>query len=175
MEAAIFGLLGIVVGAVLNGLQNYSLVRRKERREVRTAARLLLIELEELEHSLRLALVNPNRATVARLDEMKWWNDHHVDLADSLDNEWSALQVLNESVRLLKHEAEEVEERDEPLTETDLAHLRLTHDVTQDAIALLRRAAGLSTSRAQDRKGSQTYEKYLAAGGQPIKRRVLRR
>ena len=173
MEAAIFGLLGVVVGAVLNGLQNYSLARRKERREVRTAARLLLVELQELERSLRWALADPDRASVAGL-EMKWWDDHQVQLAGSLDGEWSALHLVNESLRLFKDEAED-EDPDEPLTEDDLAHLRLTHDVAQDAITVLRSAAGMSTSRALHRKGSQMYEAYLAAGGQPVKSHAQRR
>jgi hypothetical protein len=45
MTAAIFGLGGVVIGALVTGATNYVLQRRAERREIRAAARLMLPEL----------------------------------------------------------------------------------------------------------------------------------
>jgi hypothetical protein len=45
ITAAIFGLLGVVVGAVINGAVSAVLQRRTERSELRSAARLVRTEL----------------------------------------------------------------------------------------------------------------------------------
>jgi hypothetical protein len=46
MTAAIFGLIGVVVGAALTGAVNWLLERRRERAEAQAAARLLKSEVE---------------------------------------------------------------------------------------------------------------------------------
>lgn len=45
MTAAIFGLLGVIVGGVLSGLISWRIERSRERREARAAARLVGVEL----------------------------------------------------------------------------------------------------------------------------------
>lgn len=42
MTAAVFGLIGVIVGVVLNALVAYTLEKQREKRAVRAAARLLL-------------------------------------------------------------------------------------------------------------------------------------
>jgi hypothetical protein len=47
VTAAIFGLLGVVVGGLLNGAAGYWLGRRKEQAEAKVGARLVRVELNE--------------------------------------------------------------------------------------------------------------------------------
>ena len=169
MDAAIFGLIGVVLGALLNAVQGWSLARRNEQRERRTAARLLLVELEGLEAALVAALKSPSRAALGGL-EMTWWADQGPLLARVLEDEWKSLHSVNESLQLFKHEAEDFDP-DEPLWEDDLAHLRLTLDVARHAVTELRQVAGALSPEDVDRKGSKTYGKYLAAAGGPVKLR----
>jgi hypothetical protein len=56
MTAAIFGLIGVVIGALITGGTNDALQVRAERRELRAAARLMLQELTDTGAAIRYAL-----------------------------------------------------------------------------------------------------------------------
>lgn len=56
MSEAIFGLVGVVIGAFAAGLGDYLLETRRESRIVRRAARLLQLELEEARDFIRDSL-----------------------------------------------------------------------------------------------------------------------
>jgi hypothetical protein len=163
VEAAIFGLVGVLIGAGLNALHGYSMTRRKEKREVRTVARLLLVELEGLEQSLKWALDSPSRDALVGL-EMRWWDEHASLLASTLDDgDWRSLHAVHFSLQLFKDEL--LDEEDDVLTSDDLAHLRITLDVTHDAVARFRNVAGLGRDEKRERIGGPAYQAYLDAGG----------
>jgi hypothetical protein len=98
VTAAIFGLLGVVVGGVLNGLVGHWQVRRAESGEVRAAARLLTSDLVaihtyvmELEGSLA-----PERPTLTR------WQEFEVLLARTLPlGEWDTIRSGAMSIVML--------------------------------------------------------------------------
>jgi hypothetical protein len=52
---ALFGFIGVIVGALLAGASQYVLLRRRERAEARVARRLVAWELENLDHLLYTA------------------------------------------------------------------------------------------------------------------------
>jgi hypothetical protein len=62
MEEATFGLIGVVVGALVTGGVTWTLARRREQRDVRAAARLLRNDLLKAEGMLSHAL-----------NESRWW------------------------------------------------------------------------------------------------------
>src|SRR6266540_237945 len=88
MTAAIFALLGVVVGGVLNGAVSYTLEARREGKAVRAAARLLHADLSAARTSLALAAVNrdwgPLRIAPGPLSS---WERHHELLAARFPNE----------------------------------------------------------------------------------------
>jgi hypothetical protein len=53
MSQAVFGFLGVFVGAVVTGLADYLLQKRRERVALRTARRMLPLELREAETTAR--------------------------------------------------------------------------------------------------------------------------
>jgi hypothetical protein len=90
MSQAIFGLIGVVLGAVAAGVGDYLLGKRQERVATKRAGRLLLLELQEaidfIESSLRELrwIADParvlsnevwveQRAAFAQVDSAKTW------------------------------------------------------------------------------------------------------
>jgi hypothetical protein len=93
VTAAVFGVIGVIVGGVLNGLVSYALARRNERRAAKTAARLLLDEwraaLFLVEDVLRLGRWQPDQPIAFEV-----WDRHRELLANQLQQEaW--LRVAN--------------------------------------------------------------------------------
>jgi hypothetical protein len=109
MTAAIFGLLGVIVGALVNG-GVASIVRREARRgERRVAARLVLAELDALETTLSVS----SDARVALEDfplDTDAWHANSAVIAHTLNHsEWSRvsgaygmLHMLNSVMRDVK-------------------------------------------------------------------------
>ena len=56
MSEAVFGLVGVVVGALAAGLGDYLLEARREVRSIRKAARMLLLELQEAKEFIEISL-----------------------------------------------------------------------------------------------------------------------
>jgi hypothetical protein len=99
VSAAVFGLIGVIVGGVLNGFVSYVLERRNERRAARTAARLLLDEWRPLvflvADVLRLGRWRPGEQPIT----FEEWSRHRELLANQLSQEaW--LRVSNARVHV---------------------------------------------------------------------------
>ena len=92
MTAAIFGLLGVVVGGVLNlaaGLWNE---RRRERRDVRPTARLVMTELSEIQAVLLADARREPEYQMGQVPPPAAWPEGRATLAAIVDGEtWTAL------------------------------------------------------------------------------------
>ena len=94
MTAAIFGLIGVVIGSLITGGTNYVLQVRAERREIRAAARLTLQELSNTAFALRFALDRNDRLVLESAAHAEQWNRHGLLLARHLsDQEWDAVAL----------------------------------------------------------------------------------
>jgi hypothetical protein len=96
---AIFGLVGVVIGALLSGVMTYVLERRKEQRLVRASARLLEQELEpfvspfyELRASFQMNSPDTYERVHGQLDDFTLGKQHREALASALTiDEWYAV------------------------------------------------------------------------------------
>jgi hypothetical protein len=71
VEQAVFGLIGVIVGALITGGVGWTLGRRREQRDVRAAARLLRNDLVKAEGMLSHTL-----------QQRRWWpRDWELPLA----------------------------------------------------------------------------------------------
>ena len=77
MTAAIFGLLGVVVGGLINIIGGVIAEWRRERNEMRAAARLLADELRGIRGRLTMA-ASADDYTLRKLDTPEW--DRHRDI-----------------------------------------------------------------------------------------------
>jgi hypothetical protein len=92
VTAAIFGLIGVVIGALITGGTNYVLQVRAERREIRAAARLTLQELTNTGDAIRIAIRLNNREFLRGSTSEDEWKRHHLFLARHLsDEEWDTV------------------------------------------------------------------------------------
>jgi hypothetical protein len=91
MTAAIFGLLGVIIGGLLNAGIAWIGDRRRSRRDARVAIRLVATEIEENQISFKLAL----EARSYRQFEYagtKAWDSWRETLADVLtDEDWEPI------------------------------------------------------------------------------------
>jgi hypothetical protein len=93
MTAAIFGLLGVVVGAVINGTISSLSQRRTERSDLRSAARLVRSELV----GFRALAVEGSRRTADELPQLRdaapvLWQGNRAVLSRALDSDdWEAV------------------------------------------------------------------------------------
>ena len=94
MTAAVFGLVGVVIGALITGGTNYVLQVRAERREIRAAARLMLQELTNTGAAIRYAIELDDREFLRGATSEDEWRTHHLLLARHLsDEEWDAVAL----------------------------------------------------------------------------------
>ncbi len=93
MSEAIFGLIGVVIGALAAGLGDYVLEATREARAVQRAARMLRLELHEASNFVTYSL-----------DELRWiadpeqvlsnevWVEHRAEFAGIKDGDlWDAV------------------------------------------------------------------------------------
>ncbi len=93
MTAAIFGLIGVLVGALMNAARDLLFRRWTEGSEQRTAARLVLSELERF-HALALEAerLPPENLPQLRDTTPILWHANRAELARGLDSEqWDAV------------------------------------------------------------------------------------
>lgn len=94
MSAGWFALLGVVTGALITGGINYALQVRRERREVRAVARLMLHELGSTGDSVQFALDNDNPRVLFDEPSEREWKRHHLLLARHLsDDNWDTVAL----------------------------------------------------------------------------------
>jgi uncharacterized membrane protein YdjX (TVP38/TMEM64 family) len=54
--AAVFGLIGVIVGALITSIASFYLVRRREKKDARAARRIIQSELKEAAQAIHEAL-----------------------------------------------------------------------------------------------------------------------
>lgn len=92
VAAAIFGLIGVLVGASINGFIQWLMARRSEEAEARTAARLVTYELREYQQLLQFTL------STRRWETRLWfspaiWREHQARLAGACSrSEWTPIE-----------------------------------------------------------------------------------
>lgn len=86
MAEAIFGLVGVVIGALVSGGVAFAIARRTETRKALASARLVQDELTAAAYELTAPL---QAFAVARLSQQRWI-DHQGVLAEALNTqEWT--------------------------------------------------------------------------------------
>lgn len=87
MSEAVFGLIGVAVGALVTGVAEYLLEKRRDVRAKRTARRMLTLELEEahkfIEGSLEATVWTEDPARVLTNDQ---WAEHRNVWGASVDD-----------------------------------------------------------------------------------------
>lgn len=94
MTAAIFGLLGVVVGGLLNGYVSSRAERRRDRAEGRAAARLLERELQSALGGIRAWCEKTSSADPLPEDVLRFpaWKRYHLVAARSLPaDDWDTV------------------------------------------------------------------------------------
>lgn len=144
MSEAIFGLIGVCVGAFLNGGATYALERRRDVREARLSARMLLPEVERNRQLLRMILASPYMGHLALKQlEMQRWIEFEPRLAPSMASSgWNTVSTLYTSIQLFIDEAV-YEPCNGVLSDEQLEWIRLSLQATADVVADLRAAAGM--------------------------------
>ena len=99
MTAAIFGLIGVIVGGLLNAAAVAWQARRGEKATARLASRLVALELQE---AFFLLTLNPDVAAEPEGQEQlssAAWASHRDALARTLDDEdWNAVAAAYEVI-----------------------------------------------------------------------------
>lgn len=181
----------VIVGGGLNLGTGVVLEHRRARRQLKTAARLISSELSDIESVLRLALGTERWKTLKQVHVSRWV-EYERDLAGWLsDNEWDTLRGVYKSIALFANEIKDAlrVEKElgkgfpasdpyfDPSLDTspgylgpdDLAHVRITLEVVEDALSHFRKLAGITELTAdQEPDALKLYERYVAAGGQPV-------
>ncbi len=127
MTEAIFGLVGVVIGGLLNGGVSWLSDRGKLRRNARVAARLVLSEIRENDFSLGWGLERKEVEPLERVESAAWeqWRETFADGLN--DSEWRA---INDYYVVLIDVRKAVREMNSPeLLDKDR---ELVNDVKQD-------------------------------------------
>lgn len=92
MTAAIFGLIGVIAGGLVNGALSVRQERRRERRAARPAARAVMDELSEMQAILSADARREPEYQAGAVPAPRAWPDHRMTLASVVDGEtWSAI------------------------------------------------------------------------------------
>lgn len=145
MFVALIGVLGVLLGALLNALGSYLNARRAERRDLRTAARILLPELRQNVQNL---------STTFKLEDWRHaefatqrWAQHELTVVKALGGEWVRLVAVYTAFDLLnadrKIRLEEGWHKGQGLEGDDFDYLELTLNSADKAVQALRKWAGL--------------------------------
>lgn len=169
VTTGLFAIGGVIVGGGLNLVSGMVLDRRRERRNLRSAARLIHSELKLIEIVLGTVLSSGRWGELPEIDTGRWV-EYERDLSVWLSNaDWESLAVVYQSIALFATESAEAKLEatdDEPvdMSGEDLAHVRLTLETVRDALPRIRKLAGLAES-----DGDMTvYERYVEARGAPV-------
>ena len=146
---AIFGLIGVVIGGLLNGGVSWLASRRDAERKARIGSRLVLSELDENQRAVSLALKAGSFGHLKSL-ETKAWKDWRETLADVLsDNDWGVVDSYFVMATALK---EVTERHDYPAftEDQDRRFCQTTHKGGLRAHAAMRAHALKRSRRRQE-------------------------
>jgi hypothetical protein len=144
MAEAIFGLIGVVIGGLLNGGVTWLVDRSKRKAGSKTAARIVIAEIHSNEIAIDLALEDRKWAFVKEAVSLQAGDDHRAMLARTLDDDaWLAFDHYYARTRELVKLAEMSRGR-QRIKDDEMTELR-THlsNQTKRANVELSRAAGL--------------------------------
>jgi ABC-type Fe3+-siderophore transport system permease subunit len=98
---ALFGFLGVIVGALASGASTWFFTRRREQHEKRTAARLVREDLLLAGSALDTVLQSGGRPEFAL--PLEYWREHRSVLAGSLSRErWEQVAIAMGSVERIE-------------------------------------------------------------------------
>jgi hypothetical protein len=150
VTAAIFGLIGVIIGGLISGAVQVLLARRSERLQGRSSARVVISELRErrdlLAYWLKLGSWDPSDWTTPE----RWqWEIRRGDLASALSpRDWEAVEQAHMRIRhvdasnaLIRVRQEQG--RDATLDDYDQRITRSTIETLTAGINSLRAVAGL--------------------------------
>lgn len=155
MTAAIFGLIGVVVGAAVNGVVSYLLASRHEKADAKAAARLVHSELRAHLHVLDSVLkagtfgeIPPDPPTV---DE---WAAHRSILARTLSNDaWANIAWSYNDMAVLASAYKSGAERCGVNPETRAVLIEMRSGLAQALAA----AQAVARGQKVDREAVNTY------------------
>ena len=105
MSEAIFGFIGVAIGALATGGVHLFLESRRERRELRRARRLIAAELHSIQLDLEILVrqrLTPMSAMEPRILPVEVWNESRGVLALLPDKEWELLPRIYDGVVKLR-------------------------------------------------------------------------
>lgn len=101
MTAAVVGLIGVVVGASMNGLVQWLMTRRADRLNARTAARVVRFELRQYQELLRYSLSTRHWEVGYWISPVRW-REHQARLsAACTGEEWSKVEMAYAGVEIV--------------------------------------------------------------------------
>ena len=160
MAEAIFGLVGVIIGAVVASVGDLALERRRERKAVRRAARLVGFELVEIYAVLGAAAIGRDPFPADKKERLSTnaWQDFRDTLAGGLAAEaWTRLATAYRVIEMVNGLARE---RDQPLRPhrpvQDVEWLRQCARDVRIAVDGLHEAAEWEDDPADDLPGSPT-------------------
>jgi hypothetical protein len=106
MTAAIFGLVGVVVGGLITGWFAYGLERRKDRASLRQAQRRVALELGRLIVALDLVTRARSLALPDALRTDVWRSEENVLARHLSDREWEILGLFYLGIESLRQRIE---------------------------------------------------------------------
>lgn len=138
MTEAIFGLVGVVIGGLLNGGVTWLTERKSLRSRAMVAARLVKSEFVTADVAIDVALSNDSWADLTVGISVTEWNQHRETLAAVLDEkEWASLEVYASISGLIAIDAEV--RKGEAIGESYGETLKNVQSRAQNAIACLDR------------------------------------
>lgn len=142
MAEAIFGLIGVIVGGLLNGGITWLTERKQQRAGAKTAARIVIAEIRDNERTLELALEKRNWDYLKDAVSLQAGTEHRASLAGTLnDDGWLAFDHYYARIRELVKLAELSRKR---INDDEAAELaELLSKQTKQANVELSKVAGL--------------------------------
>ena len=142
MTAAIFGLIGVVIGGALNLIGLWVLETRRDRRGTQVAARLLIPDLQECKDALFIAQGDTTWVMVVVPNTR--WKTQEERLARGITNadDWSTVMETFLNLERLSNEAD-TSHPTARFTEEDKAFIEETQAQIRAALDVLRDYAGL--------------------------------
>lgn len=98
MTVAIFGLIGVIVGGVLNAVVSVVIEKRGQRAAGKVAARMLATEMEINDWAVSTALTDQSTSTLDRLKDIQWLARREILAGVLSDAAWAATEDYYTSV-----------------------------------------------------------------------------
>ena len=139
MTAAIFGLIGVVVGAVVTGVVEWMLDRRRAANERRAALRLLLGDLHVAVALIRPVLETTRWGIEETLIPTEGWSEHHGTLAAEVRDRraWRHIQGSILGIRRLNDARSQCLRDERDFSDAELADFRRIGRYIEETIELV--------------------------------------